>query len=97
MQDRLRIVLLVLGISSIALYMAAIAVYGPRSLITIVLVTLSAALWLWISIFHIKKRAAMGSIPLLSDFNIAMVAAIVITLATFITGVVIVLRCYLGV
>ncbi len=90
-EDRLRIVLLALGMQSLVFYMAMIVIYGLCSLITIILITISAILWLWISIFHMRRRAAMGNIPLLSDLNIATAAAVVITLSTLIVDAVAIL------
>lgn len=90
-EDRLRIVLIALGMQSLVFYMAMIVIYGLCSPITVILATLSAALWLWIFISHMKKRIAMGSIPLLSDLNIVIATAAVISLSTLIVDVVAIL------
>lgn len=82
MENKLSIVLFVLAIQSTALYGAMIAAYGLCSPITIVLIIFSAALWIWVSILYIKRRAVIGDIALWSDLNLIMAAAVVVTLLT---------------
>jgi hypothetical protein len=82
-QDRIRNTLwFMLGFISISLYIVMILAYGLCSPITIILTTLSDALWIWVSILHLKERMASVAIPLPGDLSFRLAVSVMAALAT---------------
>lgn len=94
-RDRFSRVMLLLGMISTTVCMAVLVAYSC-SPIVVILTIISAALWTGVAILHVKRRAAIGNIPLLSDLNIIIAAAVVIIFSTLVIAVIALLSTLQG-
>jgi hypothetical protein len=83
--------LLVVAMLSTFGYSVLFVAHGLCSLITILIASISAILWLWVAFLFRKEKAAMSNMPLLSDINLKIAAAVTVAFATLATTAIAVL------